>query len=229
MSIEQDEARRVERAMEEVSEGADEPMEVDLHPDRVRRFGSINFSRMRTRWNRDEADVIQAAHAQVEHELLIQFGDVYQILNNLYDVVREQMVDEQTGELMVDERGFARWAVDQTGMPIEDWSRLTERDKEHFLHQITTRMVGWEQRAADHWGSAMFAKAMWEDQFSENFTGAPQVAGKRPTEADRTQHAQGASREQRYLGIYMSLVSRKAEALVRSMERLSQRLKDTSR
>lgn len=228
-TTELDEARRTERALNEVSEGLDEPMEIDPHPDRIRRFAGMNFSRMRTHWNPAEAEIIDAAKAQVENELLIHFGDIYQILNNLYEIVRERAVNEETGEVLLDVNGWPRWKADQTGMPEEDWSKLTERDKEHFLHQITTRLVLWEQRAGDHWGDAMYAKAQWEERFADTFTGAPSVEGKRPTEADRTQHAQGMSREERYLGIYMSVKSKRAEALVRSMERLSQRLKDTIR
>jgi len=223
------EARRIDRAMEEVTEGAEEPMTVDPHPDRTRRFTSMSFTRMRTNWTREEEGVIEQARIQAQDELMVSFADAYRILSNLYDVVREQDVDEGTGEVLLDEHGYPKWKRDHTGMPLEDWNLLTERDKENFLHQITTRLFFWEQRAADFWGEAMFAKAAWEERFALSFTDAPLVESKRPTEADRTQFAQAESREQRYLAIYMSVRSKKAEALVRSMTLLSQRLKDTSR
>lgn len=224
-----DEVRRTERALEGVSEGADEPMQVDPHPDRTHTFSRLGFARMRTRWNRDEAEVIESARAQAEHELRKSFGEIYQIMNRIYEFVREPAVNPTTGEVLRDGDGFVLWKRDEFGGPVEDWSKLTDRQKEEFLHQITTRLVMWEQAAADMWGDAMFAKGAWEEQFALSFTSAPQVDRKRPTEADRTQHAQVESRERRYMAIYMSVRSRKADALVKSMERLSQRLKDTMR
>jgi hypothetical protein len=225
----QAEERRIERALEEVSEGLDQPMEVDPHPDRRRTFEQLGFARMRTRWTKGEEGVIESAKTQAELELDRYFADIYKIMNRLYEIVREPVRDPQTGETLTNRRGYVIWQKDEFGLEIEDWSRLTDGQKEEFLHQITTRMVMWEQRAADMWGEAMFAKGAWEERFALSFTDAPQVEGKRPTEADRTQHAQVVSREQRYLAIYMSVRSKKADALVRSMERLSQRLKDTSR
>lgn len=222
-------ARRVQRAMDEVTEDHDEALEPDPAPDRTRRFSSVGFSRMRTRWNTDEAPIIDSAKAQAEHELMIEFADVYRILNRLYEIVREPLRDADTGEVVRDRHGFAVWARDDFDMVREDWTRLTERDKENFLHQITTRLVMWEQKAADFKGEALFAKALWEERFAAAFTGSPQVDGKRPTVDDRTQNGQMEAREQRYLAIYMTVRSNKAEALVRSMDRLGQRLKDTSR
>lgn len=223
------EARRIERAMDEVTEDHDEPLEPDLHPDRTRVFSSMSFTRMRTRWTTGEQEVIDTAKRQAESELETKFGDVYRILNRLYEIVREPLVNHATGEVVRDGDGFAVWRRDEFGTPAEDWSKLTDRDKEDFLHQITTRLVIWEQEAADLKGEALFAKAAWEERFAFSFAGAPRVDDKRPTEADRTQHAQAQAREQRYLAIYMTVRSNKAEALVRSVERLSQRLKDTLR
>lgn len=220
------EARRVERALENVSEDQDEPLEPDPHPDRTRRFSSLGFSRMRTRWTTGEQAVIDMAKSQAEEELKTGFADVYRILNRLYIMVRD-VARNPDGSVMVDEDGFAVWARDESGMIVEDWDRLTDRDKQNFLHQITTRLVMWEQRAAEYKGESLFAKAAWEERFAVSFVGTPQIEGKRPTEADRTQNAQAEAREERYLAIYMTVRSNKAEALVRSMDRLAQRLKDT--
>lgn len=224
------EARRIERAMDEVTDRHDEPIEPDPHPDRVRTFSSMNFSRMRTRWSKDEREIIDMAHTQVEEELGTEFADVYRILNRIYSLVREVARDPDTGEFLTDAHGFAIWAKDDTGMYREDWNRLTDRDKEDLLHRITTRLVIWEQRAADFKGEALFAKGMWEERFAMSFVDAPAPEGARKaTEADRTQYAQASAREQRYLAIYMTVRSNKAEALVRSVDRLAQRLKDTLR
>jgi hypothetical protein len=224
-----DEARRVERALADVSEGADEPMEIDPHPDRTRAFSSTGFSRMQTNWNPAEQNVIDMARQQVERELLIGFAEVYRILNRLYEIVRRPVCNPDTGEVLTDRNGFAVWAKDDFGMVQEDWGALTEADKDSFLHQITTRLVIWEQIAADYWGDAMYAKGSWEERFATGFMDTPPVEGKRPTVDDRTHHGQSLARDQRYLAIYMSVRSKKADALVRSMERLARTLRDTSR
>lgn len=224
------EARRVQRAIDEVGQDQDETLEPDPSPDRTRRFSSLGFSRMRTRWTTGEEGVIDTAKAQAERELAVEFADIYRILNKLYILVREVARDHQTGEVLTDSDGFAVWARDDSGMIVEDWSRLTDRDKESFLHQITTRLVIWEQKAADFKGEALFAKAAWEERFALSFVDAPAPDGtKKPTEADRTQYAQAEAREQRYLAIYMTVRSNKAEALVRSMDRLAMRLNNTLR
>jgi hypothetical protein len=220
------EARRVERAMDEVTENHDEPLEPDPHLDRARTFSAMGFSRMRTRWTSEEQEVIDMANSQAAMEVDLAFGDVWRILNRLYEIVREPLRDGG-GQVVTDEHGRAVWRPDDFGSPVEDWSHLTESDKETFLHQITTRLVLWEQRAAEFKGEALFAKAMWEERFALSFTRTPQVDGKRPTEADRTQNAQGMARDQRYLAIYMTVRSNKAEALVRSMERVAMRFSNT--
>jgi hypothetical protein len=222
------EGRRIARALEDVSEGHDEPMEPDPHPDRTRLFRTPGFARMRTRWNSAEQEIISAAKDQADYEIDTSFADVYRIMNRLYEIVREPLHDRNTGEVVRDDKGFVVWHNDEFGMVAEDWSRLTERDKEGFLHQITTRLLTWEQRAAEMRGEALYAKAIWEERFALSFTDAPAPEGtKRPTEADRTQHAQAGAREQRYMAIYMTVRSNKADALVRSMERIAMRLKDT--
>ena len=222
------ESRRANRALAEVVRDAETPMAVDPAPDRTRLFNSLNFSRMRSSWNPGEQEVIDAAKSQADRELTHEFGDVYRILNKVHEVVRTPLRDPQTGEAILDRHGLFVWQTDHLGMVMEDWSRLTERDKDGFIHEITTQLVLWEQKAADFWAEAMFAKALWEEHFAITFVETPLVENRRPTVEDRTQNAQVAAREQRYLAIYMSVRSKKAEALVRSMALLSQRLKDTS-
>ena len=87
---------------------------------------------------------------------------------------------------------------------------------------LTINLVFWEQRAADAWGESMFAKASWEERQAIGYD-----APTRGTVDDR--HAKGTidSREERYFAILQAYRSRKADAMVRSMERLAQRLKDS--
>lgn len=225
---ETEESRRVNRVLIEAVREAEEPMQVDPAPDRTRLFTSMSFSRMRTSWNSGEQEVIDAARTQSDREIQVEFGDVYRILNKVYEIVRRPLRDSDTGAVITDRHGLVVWETDPLGMVIEDWSRLTERDKDGFIHEITTHLVMWEQRAADFWAEAMFAKALWEEHFAITFVETPLIESRRPTVEDRTQNAQVAAREQRYLAIYMSVRSKKAESLVRSMSLLSQRLKDTS-
>lgn len=221
-------SRQANRALAEVVRDAEVPMTVDPAPDRTRLFSSLNFSRMRTSWNPGEQEVIDAAKVQSDRELTREFAEVYRILDKVYEIVRTPMRDPDTGQPITGRHGFIVWQTDHLGMVLEDWSRLTERDKDGLIHEITTHLVMWEQKAADFWAEAMFAKALWEENFAITFVETPLVENRRPTVEDRTQNAQVAAREQRYLAIYMSVRSKKAEALVRSMSLLSQRLKDTS-
>jgi hypothetical protein len=221
-------ARRTERVLEEVTEGAFEPMEVETAPERTRETRTPGFSRMRLNWQGPERATVDFALTQASTEVLTAFSDAYRIMNRLYEVVREPLVNIETGEVIVRD-GYAVWAKDEFDMPKEDWSRLTERDKESFLHQITTRLFTWEQRAADFWLEAMLAKGQWEERFAILFTGTSSIENKRPTVEDRTQNGHLGAREERYLAIFLAARSRKAEALVKSMDRIAQRLKDTSR
>ena len=68
----------------------------------------------------------------------------------------------------------------------------------------------------------MFAKAQWEERFSIAFD-AP-MSG---TVDDRRAAGNIDAREERYFAIFLSLYSRKADSIVRSMELLSQRLRDS--
>lgn len=71
----------------------------------------------------------------------------------------------------------------------------------------------------------MFSKAQWEERFALAFNDT--TAGGRKTDEAMTQKARAGSRDERYFAIFESLYSRKADALVRSLERLGQRLKDS--
>lgn len=200
-----------------------EPLEEEVLPEeRGRMFETMGFSRVRMTWQ-DGADAMVARIREVvDDAILTHFTDAYSIMSDLYDVVREQEVDQATGELVTDPYGMPVHVRTPSGGYYEDWSRLTDRQREDFLFRITTSLFAWEQRAADLWGEAMFAKAVWTEAFAIGYD-AP-VKG---TIEDRTARANVESAEDRYFAILQSLLSRKADALVRSMTLLSQRLKDT--
>lgn len=195
--------------------------EAQLDVERSRTFTSLSLSRMRTDWHGENASQMARIHDEVNQVMVDMFGDAYALIGDIYDVVRTPEVDEETGEVAVDQWGFTKWKRNPLGFYEEDWQALSLRQREDFLFRITTALFAWEQQAADLWGDAMFAKAVWTESFAVGFD-----ARERGTVDDRTAHGNIASAEDRYFALYLSMLSRKAEALTRSMERIGQRLKD---
>lgn len=216
------EERAAEAALERVSEDGDKPMEVDLHDDRTKETRTPGFSRMRVDWHGHDAGMLSAIMQAADDRIAVGFTDAYKIMNDIYGVVREQKVSKTTGALLTDRHGFPVWEVSESGRYVEDYSKLGIKERGEFLFQITTRLFDWEQRAADAWGEAMFAKAQWEERFSAMFLDTSH--GGRKTDEAMTQRGRQGSRDERYFAIFQSLYSRKADALVRSMERIALRL-----
>lgn len=213
---------QAERVLAEMTKDADAPTVVDPHPDRSREMKTPGFSRMRTDWNGPDREVVQNIQGIIENRILMNFADAYALMNEVYDVVREPAVDEH-GEIQRDRFGFMLWARSQNGAPIEDFTKMTVKQREDFLFKITTRIFEWEQRAAEAWTEAMLAKAQWEEAFAVSFDSPPG----RLTVEDRTQKGRLGSRDERYFAVFLSAYSRRADALVRSMTLLGQRLKDS--
>lgn len=205
------------------SEDLDEPIESEvLREERERRFRTPGFSRMRLNWQGDDREVVRNARDAVDGRILHNFLDAYQIMHKVYDLVREPEVDKATGEVAKDRFGFTIWAQDESGDYREDWSRLTRREKEDLLFAITTRLFEWEQRAGDAWGESMMAKAKWEERHAITYDAPLQG-----TIHDRNAKGAVGSTEERYLAIFLTWYSRRADALVRNLALLAQRLKDT--
>lgn len=201
----------------------DKPVETEVLPDeRERKFRTPGFSRLRTEWRKEDYFIVQQAKDAVERRIIENFADAYQIMNEVYDLVRTPEVDPETGEVKTDRWGFVIWKQSPSGSYEEDWSRLTLKVKNDLLFGITTRLFDWEQRAADAWGESMFAKAQWEERFAIDFN-AP-IAG---TVEDRRAAANMKAADERYFAIFVTLYSRKADSIVRTMSLLGQRLKDS--
>lgn len=213
----------VEKVLREETRGADQPMEVEIHEERTREFRTPGFARMRTEWSGEEAPILAAVLGTVDNRILLNFASAYAIMNELYEIVREPVANENTGEVLKDVHGFTIWQRTPSGSYVEDYSKLARPERENLLFEITTNIFAWEQAAANAWTEAMFAKAMWEERFALSFQDAP---GAKPTVDDRTQHARVGAREERYFAIFLSAYSRRADAIVRSMQLLGQRLKD---
>lgn len=213
----------VDKVLREQRKTEDKPLEVELHQDRTHEIQAKSFARIRTEWTGDDAKEIATVILISDNLIVQKFTSAYAVMNELWDVVREPVVLEDTGEILRDALGFAIWQKNASGKFIEDYSKLGIKQRENLLFEITNNIFAWKQDAADCWGEAMFSKARFEEQFAASFAQAP---GTKPTEADRTQYARRVSSEERYFAIFKSLVSRKADALVESLELIGQRLKD---
>jgi hypothetical protein len=209
-----------EEAAEQVAK-MDEPVDIpDKDLDKLRRFRSPGFSRIRAEWSFEERTVVDMVTGTVERRIREVFADAFVIMDDLYAIVREPELDtEGRPRRGVDERPIYRRTAN--GDVVENWARLSVRQQEDFLFRITSRIYAWEQSAADAWAEAMLAKAMWEERFAIGYD-AP-MSG---TIEDRTSRAKMDATDERYMAIVMSLYSRKADAMVRSMSLLAQRLKD---
>jgi hypothetical protein len=178
---------------------------------------------MRTDWNSPDHEVIRQMRRAVDLMIQQQFADVFDIFYQVYSTVREPDVDQGTGEVRTDEFGVPLWRRGPSGAYIEDWSQLGIREREQLLYQLTTGLFRWEQLSSDLWGEAMFARATFEEAFAHGYE---ELSGERPTIDDRTARARIRAAEHRYRAVYQSYLSKRAEAVVRSAERMSQRLKD---
>lgn len=203
-------------------EDMERPPEEQLPEERARVFDFPGFSRMRTEWEGDDRHVLQRIRASVDRRVFDVYADAYLVMEDLYALVREPEVDERTGAVATDEFGLTRWRRSPNGSYLEDWSRLGMRQRDDFLFRITTSLFEWELRRDDLWGEAMFSKARWIERFAHEFE-APRAG----TVEDRTQRANAEAAEDRYFALYLTWLSRKADSVVRSMERLQLRLKDT--
>jgi hypothetical protein len=218
------EERQVARKVAEEIATQDETMEVDPHPDRTREFRTPGFARMRLNWSGEDGAVIAGVIETVDMILMERFPVAYEVMYEIFNVVREPEVDG-TGQPMMDHLQLPIWRKNASGTYVEDWGRLTDRLRENSLHKITLYLIEWEEHKENLWGEAMFAKAAWEERFAGGFLSAP---GTKPTVDAATNYGRAASMEERYFAIFKTLVSRRADALTRSMERLGQRLKDTT-
>ncbi|MEV7675177.1 hypothetical protein [Streptomyces sp. NPDC088752] len=211
------------RVIGEIARESDEPISVDIDPDRTRETSTTGFSRMRTDWRADDSGMVHGIVQQAQGIIHRTFPDAYLIMNELWWLVREARVNKDTGEVITNLFGWPEWEKLPSGAYKEDYTRLTAREKEDFLLRITTGLLEWEQKQSSTWLEAMLAKGRWEEAMA---TGFISPSG-RVTVEERTQRGRAYAAEDRYHAIFRASVSRSAEQLVRSMERLGQRLKDS--
>ncbi|MGH7868187.1 MAG: hypothetical protein ACREP9_11345, partial [Candidatus Dormibacteraceae bacterium] len=202
-------------------QGTDEhPVEPDIPPDRTRRFEHVNFSRMRTSWLQGDQIKVQQMGLEADRIMHRCFPEAYALMEWLYSIVREPEINIITDQPLRGPDLNIRWKRNDRGLLIEDWSRLGDRERSEILDRLVMNMFEWEQQVAVMWGSAMFAKGIWEETFADGYV-TPRGS---LTVDDRTQRGHLASIEERYFGIFESILSRRADALLRSMNRIYARL-----
>jgi len=204
------------------------PAEPDIPPDRTRQFTLVNFSRMRSEGPAQDLIKVQEMGRIADGVLARAFSDAWWLLERLYRVVREPSVGIG-GVKLTDIHGHTRWQRNELGYIIEHWDRLGDAERDDFLHELVIHLVEWRQQAAVMWGSAMFAKGIWEEKFAWGYTTLDAEGGRKLTIDDRTQHGHLVSIEERYFSIFQSMLSRRADALIRSLERIEALLMKDSR
>jgi hypothetical protein len=197
-----------------------------LPEDRQRRFRHPGLSRMRFEWAPEDQLVVNRVHQLVEKTLQTTFEDLYGLLFELYSVVRIPEYDPASQEILCDRYGLPMWVKTATGEYEEDWTQLNRRQRERFLFQITTRLVDWQQRAAQFWVESMVSKVNWEERFAIGFESLEPISATKPTEADRRERGNREAVEDRHFAVFQTYLSRRADALVRTMDVLGQRIRD---
>lgn len=224
---------QVERALEEAGRpddpAAERPLKPDVPPDRTRQFTHTSLSRMRTGWAGDDSARLAEVRATADDIIKAEFRVAFAVMERIYRHVRSPVVNEETGEVRTYPDGTPVWELDELGAPVEHWGSISGSDRAALRFTIGAWLFEWELKAADTWADAMFAKVQWEEKFARGFIALPgmQVSGK-PTIDDRTQWGHQFSAEERYFAVFRSVLSRKADVVVRSMNRLLRLLDDTS-
>jgi hypothetical protein len=227
-----EQAERVEQVIAEsgrpIDATAEDPVEPDIPPDRARGFTHTGFSRMRITWLDDDQERLAIVRATANDIIQAEFRVAFAVLDMLHRQVRRPLADSD-GVVQTYDDGSPKWELDEYGVPTENWGRLDPRTRENAMHVIAVFLVEMELKAVDLWAEAMFAKVIWEEKFAKNFTALPkdQLSGK-PTIQDRTQWGHRNSTEERYFAVFCAVLSKKADALVRSMNRLYKLLENTA-
>jgi hypothetical protein len=215
-----EQAERALRDMDRPLEPGDEkPMEIETAPDRARTFKGTGLARIRRDWPQAERQALAELEALAAGMIRDRFAVAFAVLERVNRHVQVPLSDPETGEVRCYEDGSPMWEKDELGVPVQDWGRLSDRDRRNLLGVMFTRMYEWELAAASIWADSMFAKAEWEERFSRGFRVMPghEAAG-RPTIEDRTQYGVSYAIEERYFAVFRASLSKRADAVVWSMK-----------
>lgn len=192
------------------------------HPEEAGLLLTPAFSRMRTDWNSADWKIVDSMHKAVDQMVQEHYGDLLEIILDLYDTVREVEVGPG-GVVKYDDDGLPSYKRTPSGGYAEDWARLTRREMESALFRISVNLFRWEQHAERLRAEALIGKAQFEEAFSRGYE---EIQDDKATIDARTARGRIRSAEYRYRAVYLSYLSRRSDAAVRSIERLGQRLKD---
>jgi hypothetical protein len=192
------------------------------HPEEAGLLLTPAFSRMRTDWSGPDWEIVRSMHEAVDMVISNTFGDLLEIMLDLYAMVRDVEVGAG-GEIVYDESGLPRYRRYPSGAYIEDWTRVTVREQETLIHRITAGLFRWEQEVERLRAEALFGKAQFEEAYSRGYR---ELKDPKATIDDRTAEGRIRAAEYRYRSVYLSYLSRRAEAAVGSIVRYGQRLKD---
>lgn len=229
MSDARDQIERVRAESEQPIEiTKEEPLEPETPPERTREMTHTSFSRARMTWLEDDQERLHEVLAVTDEIIAAEFRVAFTVLERLHRKVRSPLTDSD-GVVQAYDDGSPKWELDEYGVPVENWGLLDPDTRSKARHMLAIYLVEWEMRAADKWAEAMFAKVAWEERFAHGFTALPgiQITGK-PTINDRTQWGHRLSVEERYFAVFCAALSKKADALVRSMIRLDRLLENTA-
>jgi hypothetical protein len=205
----------------------EQPMEIGTHPDRTREMTHPSLSRMRTDWVGDDALRMAEVRGIADQIIKEEFRVAFAVMDRLHRHVRSIALNTSDGSFQYNPDGTPIWEEDELGAPVENWSQLSDSDRDNLLYTITAFLFEWELMAVDKWAQAMFSKVQWEEKFAKGFIMLPgmSISGK-PTIHDRTEWGHQFSAEERYFAVFQSVLSRKADAVVRSMTRLQRLLEN---
>lgn len=212
-----------DEAAKEAGETLTDEIVVDQAVEERVKFRTPGFAKMRFDWAHDEDRiVIQSSHRRADEVIEATFPDAFILLNRLYEIIREPMVDLNTGEIVHDAQGAVVWKRDPDDRwYIEDWSQLSRKEMENFYGSIVIMTFGLEARRDKIWSEAMYAKGQFEERFAIAFD-----EPKTGTEGVRKAKGNADAAEERYYALFMSYLSRRADSVVKSMERVSVMLKN---
>lgn len=206
---------------------AEEPMTSDPHPDRTQEVTRAGFSRMRSGWAGDDARMVMELEALSDRIVRSRLAAAFAIIERIQRHVRVPATD-RNGEVLTYDDGTPQWEKDEWGIPVEQWELLPDTDRLRLIGLIHSHMLEFELVKANIWAEAMYAKAEWEEIFSRGYTALPDhvVSGK-PTIEDRTHYSQKNAAQERYFALYQSALSRKADAVVRTLTGMQRFMENT--
>lgn len=200
-------ASALAQVIAETDEDLLDPAAPELPAERERTLRAPGFAKMPVKWTGETAPIIANVNAFAQGQIARDFADLFAVVEEIEQAARRAGVTPGTGEI---------------GRP--DYAAIAESDKEHWVLELSVRLVGWEQQAARYWGEAMMAKVIRQEVFS---TGYLSHTGR--TIEDRTQAGWSASQQEYYHAVLCALLHKHAAAACAAAERLCQRLKDTIR